>query len=59
MGVSDQGHAPAALCPGEGTPGPIGQEAGWTTEPFWKQKLREKSFAPAGDRAPIACLSSP
>jgi hypothetical protein len=53
-GVSGQRHAPAALCPGEMTPdthytgGWVGLRAGLDTE------IRRKSFAPAGDRTPIA-----
>jgi len=64
MGVSGQRHAPAALLPsGKGLPVPIGQEAGWAPEPVWTHGLQEKSFAPAGNRTPIArsqtlyCLS--
>jgi hypothetical protein len=38
MGVSDQRHAPAA------PPVAIVQEAGWTPEPVWTQRLEEKSF---------------
>jgi hypothetical protein len=49
MGESGQRHAPAALLP----PVPIVQEAGWAPEPVWTQRLEEKSFAPAGDRAPV------
>jgi hypothetical protein len=49
MGVSGQRHAP-----GKGPPVPIGQEAGWAPEPVWTQRTKEKSFAPAGDRTPIA-----
>jgi hypothetical protein len=30
--------------PGERTPVPIGQEAGWAPEPVWTQRLEEKSF---------------
>jgi hypothetical protein len=48
-----------ALPPGKGPPIPIGQEAGWAPEPVWTQRLEEKSFASAGDRTPIARLSSP
>jgi hypothetical protein len=33
-----------ALAPGKGTPVPIVQEAGWASEPFWTQRLQEKSF---------------
>jgi hypothetical protein len=58
MGVTGQRHAPAALCPGKGPPVPIVQEAGWASEPVWTQRLGEKSFAPAGDRTPIAQSSS-
>jgi hypothetical protein len=54
-GVSGQRHAPAALLPpGKGPTVPIVQEAGWAPEPVWTQRLEEKSFAPAGDRTPIA-----
>jgi hypothetical protein len=48
-----------ALSPGKGPPVPIVQEAGWTPEPVWTQRLQEKSFAPAGDRTSIAWSSSP
>jgi hypothetical protein len=48
-----------ALPPGKGPPVPIGQEAGWAPEPVWIQRLEEKSFAPTGDRTPIARSSSP
>jgi hypothetical protein len=55
MGVSGQHHVPAALYPlGKGPPVPIGQEAGWAPEQVWTQRIEEKSFAPAGDRTPIA-----
>jgi hypothetical protein len=54
MGVSGQHHAPAALYPlGKGPPVPIVQEAGWTPEPVWTQKLEEKSSASVGDRTPV------
>jgi hypothetical protein len=43
-----------ALLPGKGPPVPIRQEAGWVPESVWTQRLQEKSFAPAGDRTPIA-----
>jgi uncharacterized membrane protein len=44
-GVNGQRQAPAALLPpGKGPPVPIGQEAGWATEPVWTQRLEEKSF---------------
>jgi hypothetical protein len=49
----------ALLPPGKGPPVPIGQEAGWAPEPVWAQRIEEKSFAPAGDRTPIARSSSP
>jgi hypothetical protein len=44
---------------GERTPVPIGQEAGWTPEPVWTQRLEAKSLASAGDRTSIARSSSP
>jgi hypothetical protein len=53
MWVSGQRHAPAALTPGERTPGTIGKESGWSLEPVWTQGLEEKSSASAGDRTPI------
>jgi hypothetical protein len=37
----------------------IEQEVGWAPEQVWTQRLEEKSFAPAGDRTPIAWSSSP
>jgi hypothetical protein len=60
MEVSGQRHAPAALLPpGKGPLVRIVQEAGWAPEPVWTQRTEEISFAPAGDRAPIARSSSP
>jgi hypothetical protein len=38
-GVSGQRHVPALLYPGERTPVPIGQEAGWAPEPVRTQRL--------------------
>jgi hypothetical protein len=55
MEMSGQRHATAALLP----PVPIVQEAGWAPEPVWTQRLEGKSFAPAGDRNPIARSSAP
>jgi hypothetical protein len=43
-----------ALPPGKGPSVPTVQEAGWAPEPVWTQRLEGKSFAPAGDRTPIA-----
>jgi hypothetical protein len=34
-------------------PVPIGQEAGWASEPVWTQGIEEKSSAPVEDRTPI------
>jgi hypothetical protein len=48
-----------ALPRGKGPLVPIGQEAGWAPEPIWTQRIEEKSFAPAGNRTPIARSSSP
>jgi hypothetical protein len=60
MGVSGQRHVSAALLPpGKGPPVPIVQEAGRASEPVWTQGLEDKSFAPAGNRTPIARSSSP
>jgi hypothetical protein len=55
--MSGQRHSPA-LCLGKRTPVPIVQEDGWTPDSVWTQRLEEKSFAPAGDRTPIARMSS-
>jgi hypothetical protein len=43
-----------ALPSRKGPPVPIGEEAGWAPEPVWTQRIEEKSFAPSGDRNPIA-----
>jgi hypothetical protein len=48
-----------ALAQGKGPPIPSVQETGWAPEPVWTQRLEEKSFVPAGDRTPIARVSSP
>jgi hypothetical protein len=59
MGVSGQRHAPAALLPpGKGSSVPIVQEAGWTPEPVWTQRIEEKSFASAGIRSSSSSNSS-
>jgi hypothetical protein len=42
-----------ALPLGKGPPVPIGQEAGWASEPVWMQRLKEKSSASVGDRTPV------
>jgi hypothetical protein len=39
--------------PGKGPPLPIEQEAGWTPEPVWTQRLEEKSSASVEDRTPV------
>jgi hypothetical protein len=41
-GVSGQRHTPAILNPGERTPVPTGQEAGWAPELVWTQRLEKK-----------------
>jgi hypothetical protein len=41
-----------ALPPGKESPVPIVQEAGWTPEPVWTQRLEEKSSATVRDRTP-------
>jgi hypothetical protein len=54
MGVSGQRHAPAALCPGERTPG-THCTGGWVgPEPVRTQRIEENPFASAGDRTSIA-----
>jgi hypothetical protein len=50
MEVSGQLHAPAALSPEKEPLVPIGEEAGWASEPFWTQWRREKFPALAGNR---------
>jgi hypothetical protein len=51
MRVSGQRHVPGrALPPGKEPSVPIVQEAGWAPEPVWTQEVKEKSFAPVGDR---------
>jgi hypothetical protein len=52
--VCGQRHAP-----GKGPPVSIVQEAWWAPEPVWTQRLEEKTFAPVGDRIPIARSSNP
>jgi hypothetical protein len=42
-----------ALPPREGSPVPIGQEAGWASEPVSTQRQEEKSSASVGDRTPV------
>jgi hypothetical protein len=60
MGVSGQRHAPAAIYPrGKEAPVPFVQEAGWSPEMVWTQRLAEKSFASAGDWTSISRSSSP
>jgi hypothetical protein len=46
-------HPSCVLPPGKGPPVPIGQEAGWASEPVWTQRPEGKSFASAGDQAPV------
>jgi hypothetical protein len=45
-----------ALATGKGPPVPTVQEAGWTPEPVWTQRLEEKSSA--GDRNYIFNLNT-
>jgi hypothetical protein len=42
-----------ALPPGKGSSVLVVQEAGWAPEPFWMQRLEEKSSASVGDRTPV------
>jgi hypothetical protein len=48
-----------AFPPGKRSPVPTAQEAGWAPEPVCRQRLEVKSYASAGDRTPIARVSSP
>jgi hypothetical protein len=48
-----------AVYPGKGPTAHIAQEAGWTPEAVWTQRLEEKSSASATDPNPIARSSSP
>jgi hypothetical protein len=48
-----------ALAAWRGPPVLIVQEAGWASQPVWTQRLKEQSFASAGDRTSIARPSSP
>jgi hypothetical protein len=44
-GVRGQSHAPAELYPrGKDSTVPIGQEAGWSPDPVWTQRLEEKTL---------------
>jgi len=43
---------PVRIIPGEGTPVPTEQKAGWAPETAWTFWRREKSIAPIGIRAP-------
>jgi hypothetical protein len=60
MGVSGQHHAPAALYPrGKDPRYPLYRRLGGPQSRSGHKRLEEKSFAPAGDRTPIARSSSP
>jgi hypothetical protein len=58
-GESSASRLGRALTPGKGPTVPIVQEAGWTPEPVWTQKIEERSFAPPWDRTLFARSSSP
>jgi hypothetical protein len=59
VGVSDQRHAPAALCPGKGPPVTIVQEAGWASEPVCTQEVRGKILCPCrGSKADSPVVQS-
>jgi hypothetical protein len=49
--ASGQLHAPTVLPPGKQPPVPIGQEAGWSSEPVWTLWRRE-NLPSAGNRTP-------
>jgi hypothetical protein len=52
-GVSGQRHAPPLFVPGKGPLVPNGQKAGGAHSRFG-HRLKEKSFASAGDRTSVA-----
>jgi hypothetical protein len=39
--------------PGKGPPVAIGEEAVWTSDVIWTQRLEEISFASVGDQTPV------
>jgi hypothetical protein len=46
-------HALATIYPpGKGPPVPIGQEAGWASEPVWTQEVRGKILLPLPEIEP-------
>jgi hypothetical protein len=52
MVVGGKHHTPATIHPlGKGPPVPTG-EGGWGSELVWTQRLKEKPYAPTGDRTP-------
>jgi hypothetical protein len=53
MGEWSASRPSRALPPGKGPPVLIVQEAGWTPEPVWTQRLEEKSSTFVGDRTPV------
>jgi hypothetical protein len=50
MRIRGQCHPSRALPPGKNPPVPTGEEVGWASEPFWTQRLQEKSCTSSGDR---------
>jgi hypothetical protein len=52
MEVIGQMYTPGVLAPEE-IPVPIGEEAGWTPESSGRNGEEKKSFASAGNRAPV------
>jgi hypothetical protein len=60
----DGGEWPAsrpgrAFTPGERTPVPIGQEAGWDPEPVWTQRLQENILCPCRESTPDRPVAQP
>lgn len=52
--ISGRLYAPAALPPGKELPAPIGWAVGGRGAALvWARRLREKAFAPVGNRTPI------
>jgi hypothetical protein len=53
MEVNGQIHAPAVLHPRREPPVPIGQEAGWASEPVSSTLWRRENLTPAENQTPV------
>jgi hypothetical protein len=52
MGLSGQRHAPEVFTLSKGPPVPIVQEAGWTPESVWTQRIEKKNLPGIEPRSP-------